>query len=338
MEPLQKLMASMQINLILLVLSCIVLEVVLIILLVKSAKQNNILTKGGVPLTGGLAIAICFTIFCLVSSGFPERLNKEVIITLAVSFLMLVAGALDDLWELSVLKKLISQILAALIAVIFGIHTNIVYIGNFWNIIISLIWIVAITNAINHLDVLDGLAGGCAFISSASFLVLSIINGNFAPFILSLALVVSLSGFLVFNFPPAKIYMGNTGSHFLGFVLSLIAILISYAPLNRKIALLSPILILGFPILDTVFVIVVRLIKNTLPFKKSNDHLALRFLSLKYPKNKVLLFMLSWCLFFAISGLIVSKNSILISTLAIFLVGLFSLIYSLRIARVSVNA
>ena len=101
--------------------------------------------------------------------------------------------------------------------------------------------------------------------------------------------------------------MGNSGSHFLGFALAAIALIISYAPLERKIALLSPVLILGLPIFDTAFLILARIIKKSLPFKKSNDHLALRFLALGYSKKKALLTMLALCLFFSISGVWLSQ-------------------------------
>jgi len=106
--------------------------------------------------------------------------------------------------------------------------------------------------------------------------------------------------------------MGNSGSHFLGFILGAIALLISYASMGRKTALLTPLLILGFPIIDTTIIVLLRLGKGIIPFKKSNDHLALKLLSLGYSKNKVLMIAFSWCLFFAICGVLLSKVSSLL--------------------------
>lgn len=103
--------------------------------------------------------------------------------------------------------------------------------------------------------------------------------------------------------------MGNAGSHFLGFALAAIALAISYAPLEKKTALLSPLLILGLPIFDTAFLILMRTRKGRSVFKKSNDHLSLRILSLGYSKRKSLLFMLIFGLFFTLSGVLLSQVS-----------------------------
>jgi len=130
--------------------------------------------------------------------------------------------------------------------------------------------------------------------------------------------------------------MGNSGSHFLGFVLAAIALVISYAPLERKIALFSPLLILGLPIFDTAFLISMRIIKKSLPFKKSNDHLALRFLALGYSRKKTLLIMLTLCLFFSLCGILVSLVSNLSGITIIVFVGLVSLALTKKMSRVSV--
>ncbi|GAH05852.1 unnamed protein product, partial [marine sediment metagenome] len=117
----------------------------------------------------------------------------------------------------------------------------------------TFLWIIGITNAFNHLDILDGLAGGIAVISSAAFFLIALSNANLGVAIPALVLVAVTLSFLRYNLSAAKVYMGNSGSHFLGFTLAAIALGISYAPLERKIALLSPLLILGFPIFDTAF-------------------------------------------------------------------------------------
>ena len=123
--------------------------------------------------------------------------------------------------------------------------------------------------------------------------------------------------------------MGNTGSHFLGFVLAAIALSISYAPLDRKVALATPLLILGFPIFDTVFLIWIRMKNKRSIFKKSKDHLALRFLALDYSKRRALLAMSALCLFFSLCGILVSQASNFFSTTVI----LFALFVSLILAR-----
>ena len=131
--------------------------------------------------------------------------------------------------------------------------------------------------------------------------------------------------------------MGNSGSHFLGFTLAAVALAISYAPLERKIALLSPLLILGFPIFDTAFLILMRAKKGRLIFKKSNDHLALRFLRLGYSKNKTLLFMLILSLFFSLSGVCLSQVSNTLGIVIVALVIIVGLVLTKRMSRVSID-
>jgi UDP-GlcNAc:undecaprenyl-phosphate GlcNAc-1-phosphate transferase len=131
--------------------------------------------------------------------------------------------------------------------------------------------------------------------------------------------------------------MGNCGSHFLGFTLAAIALGISYAPLERKIALAAPVLILGFPIFDTLFLILMRLSRNRLPFKKSNDHLALRFLTLGYSKKRALLSMLAWGLLFSCCGVLVSQSSNFWSILVIVITLAVSFVVTKRMSRISID-
>jgi UDP-N-acetylmuramyl pentapeptide phosphotransferase/UDP-N-acetylglucosamine-1-phosphate transferase len=131
--------------------------------------------------------------------------------------------------------------------------------------------------------------------------------------------------------------MGNSGSHFLGFSLAAIALGISYAPMERKIALFSPLLILGFAIFDTAFLILMRVRKARSIFKKSNDHLALRFLCLGYSKNRALLFMLSLALFFSLSGVALSQVSNSLGIIIIVLVVMVGLALTKKMGRVSID-
>jgi UDP-GlcNAc:undecaprenyl-phosphate GlcNAc-1-phosphate transferase len=131
--------------------------------------------------------------------------------------------------------------------------------------------------------------------------------------------------------------MGNCGSHFLGFTLAAIAIVISYAPLERKIALLSPLLILGFPIYDTAFLILMRIKGGKLPFRKSNDHLALRFMSIGYSKEKTLLVMLGLCLFFSLCGIFVSQVPNLMGIIIVAFVVLVTSIITYLMGKISVD-
>jgi UDP-GlcNAc:undecaprenyl-phosphate GlcNAc-1-phosphate transferase len=275
----------------------------------KFSLRYKILVPNGIPFIGGVAMGISFLFTCLFVFSFYKSLSNQIIGILFASFIILIMGVIDDFRELSVTIKFLLQILATALVILFGVRTNIVYIGNFLNIIITFIWIIGITNAFNLLDIKDGLSGGTALIVSLAFLVITSLNGDINTVIIILSLIGAVASFLIYNLPPAKIYMGNTGSHFLGFVLGTIAITISYAPLERKIALISPILILGFPIFDTMFLIFMRLGKKKLPFKKTKDHLAIRFSALGYSGKKTLFIMLLVCLCFASGGLLLSQVS-----------------------------
>jgi UDP-GlcNAc:undecaprenyl-phosphate GlcNAc-1-phosphate transferase len=129
--------------------------------------------------------------------------------------------------------------------------------------------------------------------------------------------------------------MGNAGSHFLGFTLAAIAMIISYAPLERKVALVSPILILGFPIFDTAFLILIRW-KNKRPIlKKSKDHLSLRFLNLGYSKRKALIYMLLLGILFSFSGILVSQLTNQLGVCVIAVVLIIALALTKRMSKVS---
>ncbi len=296
-----------------------------------SLSRNILIAKNGVSLAGGIGIAVGFLAFYyLFSLVLGLKLNIKIILP---SFVMLIFGIFDDWRELSVLTKFAVQIASTLILVLLGVTTKIVYIGEPVNLFITFLWVIGITNAFNHLDVLDGLAGGLAVIICAAFSVVSFLGGGFDFSFLFLAFIAL--GFLVFNYPPARIYMGNSGSHFLGFILAAIALAISYAPLERKIALFSPLLILGLPIFDTAFLILMRIRQGRSALKKSNDHLALRFLALGYSKKKTLLSMLSLCLFFSLCAILVSQLSNLFGSTIIAFVLLVSLGLARKMSRVS---
>ncbi|MBU1727300.1 MAG: undecaprenyl/decaprenyl-phosphate alpha-N-acetylglucosaminyl 1-phosphate transferase, partial [Candidatus Omnitrophica bacterium] len=248
---------------------------------------------------------------------------------------MLIFGLLDDCRELSIIAKFLVQIIATTVLVIFGIRTQIVYIGAPMNILITFIWVIGITNAFNHLDVMDAVAAATAMIVSLAFLVISILNNDLKTALFSLVLFGAVSGFMIFNFPPAKVYMGNSGSHFVGFVLAAMTLVISYAPMERKIALFSPLLILGLPIFDTLFVILMRISKRQLPFRKSADHLPLRFLALGYSKKQSLLFMCLLGVIFALFGIALSRVANLLGLIIIVAAFCLSTVITLRMSKVS---
>ncbi len=327
----------MLINCLFIFFSGLLTGILAIFLLRKMALKSSFFIIKGIPSVGGISIALVFILGSLGGLFLFKIISKEIIGIFLASAAMLIFGLFDDHKELSIKTKFLVQIIASSILILFGVRTNIVYIGTLANIIITLIWVIGITNAFNHLDIMDGLAAGVALIVSGVFLIASIYNQDISSLILTLVLLSAVCSFLFYNLPPAKVYMGNSGSHFLGFVLSAVAIVISYAPMERKIALLSPILILGFPIFDTLFVSILRLKKRILPFKKSNDHLALLFLRVGFSENKSLGAMFLLTLIFSLSGLALMKISNLSGIILILFIVFMSMVFISKMAKLKVN-
>jgi UDP-GlcNAc:undecaprenyl-phosphate/decaprenyl-phosphate GlcNAc-1-phosphate transferase len=299
----------------------------------KVSVKNRFLAPKGIPLIGGAGLGLSFFLVSLAALLFIFGLSRPLAGILLGSAAMFIFGMMDDLCELSILVKFLAQFAAASILILFGVRAHIVYIGVPLNIFITLIWVIGITNAFNHLDVMDGVAGGCATIISLAFFAISILRMDTNTAVLSLALAGSCLSFLAHNFPPARVYMGNAGSHFLGFVLAAVALNISFASLERKTALLAPLLVLGLPIFDTSLLVALRLFRKVLPFKKSDDHLVLKLLGLGFSKRKALGYLLFLCMFFCLSGLFVAQASHLLAILVAFFAVSLGLFLTIKVTK-----
>ena len=183
-----------------------------------------------------------------------------------------ITGVVDDIKTVKPLTKLAGQLLAAFVVVYFGVrieHISVPFITETFKIsntvissTITIIWIVGITNAINLTDGLDGLSSGITLISCISLLIIFALNGSpMIAIILITALIGALLGFLPFNFAPAKTFIGDTGSNFLGYMLAIISIL-GVAKTYTLAVIVLPVIVLGLPIIDVVFAIIRRLVKG----------------------------------------------------------------------------
>jgi UDP-GlcNAc:undecaprenyl-phosphate GlcNAc-1-phosphate transferase len=188
------------------------LSALFLVLLRVASVRRHFLISQGVPLIGGISMGLAFFAGFLWSGPSAVNLPREMQGILIASVVMLIAGVLDDQRELSVIQKFGVQLIAATILVTFGVRTNFVYVGDLWNIVVSLLWLIGITNAINLLDVMDGLAGGTSLVIISGFCVISAMNGDFLTLTLACVLGGTVLGFWIFNVPPAKVYMGNSGS------------------------------------------------------------------------------------------------------------------------------
>ncbi len=209
---------------------------------------------------------------------------------------------IDDFKNIPAGVKLVTQIIAAIVVVASGLRIenvslpfmeNQIDLQDWFSYILTVGWIVGVTNAINLIDGLDGLSSGITLISCISLLIVFILNPS-SPLIAVLlitALAGAIVGFLPFNFNPAKTYIGDVGSNFLGFSLSIISIL-GVAKTYTAIVLIAPIIILGFPIFDTLFAIVRRIIKGKslkAVFKADKGHLHHRLMKRGYTQKQSVL-------------------------------------------------
>lgn len=217
------------------------------------------------PYGGGIAIFLG-TLTC---SFFTDDWK-----ILVFGFLVFLLGFLDDLRPYSRYIKLFFQFLIAGFTVWFGVKINIKILPEYLNIFLSLFWIVGITNAFNIIDVMDGISAGVGFFAAFGFIFISVSGIGTYP-VVAMSLAGSCLGFLPFNLPKAKIFMGDSGSLFLGYMLSVIAITTKYTVAN-PIALFVPLLILFIPIFDTAYVVILRIAKKQNPLKGSHDHFVLK--------------------------------------------------------------
>lgn len=262
-------------------------------------KDNRRMHKKEMPLMGGLAIFVAFLISTLIFC----RLDMRIAGMLLGATLIVVTGIIDDKYEMRAVVKLLLQVSAAVIAVLSGIEMD--YINLFGKIIefgkfsgiVTVVWIVALTNAINLIDGLDGLSCGISAISSVTLLV-SLIHTD-TPFgvILMIGILAgSCMGFLPFNFNPAKIFMGDTGALFLGYSLSVLSIM-GYFKLNAIVTFWVPFLVFALPLVDTTFAFVRRILTGRSPFSADRGHLHHRLIDRGYDQKHAVLIL------YAVSGI-----------------------------------
>jgi UDP-GlcNAc:undecaprenyl-phosphate GlcNAc-1-phosphate transferase len=224
-----------------------------------------------VPYLGGLAVFLAFLITLAVVFEF----SHAVLGILLSATLMLLVGLIDDLGVLSPLEKLAGQSVAVAVLIKAGLFIKLVFIPPLAAFLLSALWLLTVTNAFNLIDIMDGLAAGAAVIAALFLAGVAVHNGEPMVAVMAAALAGSLVGFLRYNRAPARIYLGDSGSLFIGLTLAAMAMNLGYTTKN-SLGMLTPVLILGLPLFDLSFVSVVRLGKGLSPFRGSPDHFALR--------------------------------------------------------------
>lgn len=287
---------------------------------VDTPNERKVHTKA-MPRIGGLAFIIgTITGLLFVSDQLQADLRTTIFIIVGALPLVLI-GLLDDRFTLKARHKLVAQLTSACIVVSSGISIEFIAIPfgerldfGLLSSIVTVIWIIAIINSINLIDGLDGLSAGVSIIALTTMLVLA--SGNPAAyglvFAFALPLIGSLSGFLFYNFHPAKIFMGDTGSLFLGYMIAVLSTMGFFKSVTI-VSLIIPLLILGVPIVDTLFAIVRRKLNGRSIGAADKGHLHHCLLKKGYGHKQVVLTIYGVSLLFGISALLMSMSNVWLS-------------------------
>lgn len=226
-----------------------------------------------VPYLGGAAILVAFTLVVLLGALVRPPVSgfDQLAIILGLAVLLGIVGLLDDLRGLSPWLRLAVEV-ACGVAVWATPAGADVFANDVLNLLVTVLWIVGITNAVNFLDNMDGLSAGVAAIAALFMFVITDANGQFLVASLALALAGCALGFLRSNFHPARIYMGDAGALFLGFMLATLALKIDLPNASTSVGLLVPPMLLAVPVFDTTLVTVARLRHGRSPLSGGRDH------------------------------------------------------------------
>ena len=239
------------------------------------------------PLLGGAAIVgASLLALLLLRDRFEFQQLSSIVLGAA---LMALLGFYDDRWGLRPLLKLLGQILAAGILIASGVKVM-AFSAEWLNVLVTLVWVVGLTNALNLLDNMDGLSSGVAAVCSAFFLIMAAVSGQIYVGALAAALLGATLGFLVYNFNPASIFMGDTGSLFLGFMLAAIGIKLRFPDNVPFVTWMVPIVVMTIPIFDTTLVFISRLRRGKNPLTTpGKDHLSHRLVARGFTTREAVL-------------------------------------------------
>ena len=281
--------------------------------------------KKPTPKLGGLAIFLGFLLGYMVFGTHSSIMNAVLI----GSFIIIITGVIDDITELGPLTKFVGQLAAACVIVFYGrlLISDVTAFGfyidfSYLSYPLTIFFILGCINCINLIDGLDGLSGGISSIYFLTIGIIAIIQGRTGlDFILSFVMLGSTLGFLVYNFHPSTIFAGDSGSMFMGFIISVIALL-GFKNVTMT-SLIIPLLILAIPILDTLFAILRRLLKGENPAKGDKLHIHHQLLNKNISQGKTVVIMLIIDALFALASIIYVLND---TNLGYIIYGLLSII------------
>ena len=274
-----------------------------------------------IPRMGGLAIYAGFlaSILCTV------HITWEIFGLLVGGTAILIIGILDDIYQLPAKVKLVGQILAAGVLILFDIKVewltnpfgDMIYLEGL-SIPFTILWVISLTNTLNLIDGLDGLAAGVSTIAAVTVFLMAFQNNFWLVALMTAALAGSSLGFLHFNFSPAKIFMGDTGSMFLGYMLAAVSV-VGTVKSAATIALIVPIVALGLPILDTACAIIRRFTNGRPIFKPDRGHLHHRLLDMGMTQKQVVLLLYFATICLGLSAILLTEVKLGYAALIVFM-------------------
>lgn len=309
------------------------------------------------PRIGGLAMVIAVYMSLLVYFLLTKNIegiafDKKVLGFILGSFAIALMGFIDDAITLKARYKAIFELLAAVLLYIFEvrisgikipfIHTDIINFG-ILDFPVTLIWVLGVTNALNLIDGLDGLSAGIASISSAALLIIFVSTSiSLEAIIITAVLLGATLGFLPYNFNPAKTFMGDVGSNFLGFTLATVSIL-GFAKGYTMIAIIAPILAMGVPLFDTIFAMLRRILKGQPPLRPDGAHIHHRLIKRGFTQRQSVLILYaitSVCCIIAV--LIVAADIwkallLIIAAVCFIIIGILSIKKSKKTLQIEAN-
>ncbi|MGF6376030.1 UDP-GlcNAc:undecaprenyl-phosphate GlcNAc-1-phosphate transferase [Clostridiales Family XIII bacterium PM5-7] len=268
------------------------------------------------PRFGGLAIFVGAMASLALYSGTNEKIQAVMI----GGTLIYLLGIIDDLWNLNAKVKFLGQVMVAILMYYLGLRIELIsnyfgegtlHFGTAVTFIVTIVWIVGITNTINLIDGLDGLAGGTAAIAALSIAYVAYIhwetNGMMVVCAAMLAVAGGALGFLPYNFYPAKIFMGDGGSLFLGFMMATLSVV---GPLKRStiIAVVVPVLVLGIPIFDTFFAIIRRMVNKRPIMEADKGHLHHKLMASGYGQRRAVLMLYGISAIMGMAAVLISRE------------------------------
>lgn len=294
-------------------------------------RDKRRMHKEPIPRLGGLAIFFGF----LFSILFFGQIDSQMRGILLGAIVIVSLGVVDDIVSLPALFKFAVQIGAALIPVLSGVRierfsnpnvfSNVSYIDlGMWSIPLTVLWIVGITNAVNLIDGLDGLAVGVSSIASLTLVAIAVlVSEPYTVAIVMAALAGACIGFLPYNLNPAKIFMGDTGATFLGFILATVSV----QGLFKFYAIVSfavPFLVLGLPIFDTAFAVIRRVLRGESPMKADRGHVHHRLIDMGFSQKQAVAILYTISAIFGLSAVLLATSGKLraVLGLAAFIVAL----------------